>query len=253
MPLTLAMEDDRAAMPSGFPSVLPSIIPSAQRSLSPTLSPPGTHGPPSPALLPNEDEDVVWEEDGKPMKPPGTPSAVLAAAAAPRLSINANGSGITAFHALAAYLEEQHQRSEYALRQAHALMNEMRMEQQREMNNLSQELRSLHALQLEHAKISVSEASKRHSESVSLDQRVKGLDHRMAEVDEAMTFCKDTLYSVLTANHGAAGLPQQQPAKTRGPREGNKVMLKPIRQMMMGGTKPPWNASAHVEFDPAFD
>ena len=61
------------------------------------------------------------------------------------------------------------------------------------------ELRELRELQVQHARVSYSEAAKRQSESVNLDLRVKELNGRLEEVDEQMVFHKDTLYSVLTS------------------------------------------------------
>lgn len=135
-------------------------------------------------------------------------------------------------HALALYLDEQQKRSEVASRHASETMREVGEQQARDSSRLSTELRQLHALQLQQAKVALDEASKRHSEISALDRRVTSLASTMADMESHMEFVKDTLYSVLTTGQGGslARNPSNKP---------QQKFLKPIKQ----SKATPWNAS----------
>lgn len=123
-----------------------------------------------------------------------------------------------ALHALGAFLERQQQVNRWEMQRLMDALSEARNSSSREIGQVSSDMRSLRDLQLEHAKLAYSEASKRQRDAVDLDQRVTALTERLAEADQQMAYLKDTLYSVLTIGQGG---PIKAPP--------SKKVLKPIK------------------------
>jgi len=107
-----------------------------------------------------------------------------------------------ALRALGGFLEAQQQQNDWAMQRALALHEEIKSSSNSETRRLGSDMHALRELQLEHAKLAYAEASKRQSDAVNLDARVIQLTSRVAEMDEQMTFVRDTLYSVLTSGQG---------------------------------------------------
>ena len=118
------------------------------------------------------------------------------------------------------------------MRQMHGMLEETKMQTAREVSRLSAEMRQLHKLQLEHASLSLADATKRQGDANHLDTQVLHLATRLKEVDEQCFFLKDTLYSLLAVSSGKDGLPKVPP--------GSKKPLRPLKAALTA----PWSSVA---------
>ena len=160
--------------------------------------------------------------------PPGT-----AMTHASGSSLLGGGSGSSAaLHALGAYLEGQQRRSDWAVRRVYEMLEESRASSKADAERLSSEMRELHRLQLEHASLSLADATKRQSDANHLDDQVAKLASRLKEVDEQCFFLKDTLYSLLTVGAGKDGMPKTQAIAA------SKKPLKPLKAALTA----PWSS-----------
>ena len=188
---------------------------------------------PSPELIPTHHDPIVEGVTD------ATPSFAPSVAYSERSESVAGGEQprSTALHALGVFLEKRIRTNESALQRAMDAHAETQALSNSHVLRVLTELRELRELQVQHARVSYSEAAKRQSESVNLDLRVKELNGRLEEVDEQMVFLKDTLYSVLTSGQGAV---------IKAPQKNNKpARFPPIKQIKH--TKSPFDAAG---FDP---
>lgn len=231
----------------------------ASRSESPVLGGPARSSAPSPDLDPPQsagsDHGGALELPpplppiGAPPPPPAsmrapvtlTPAALPADPAAeppPRTALTVHsdggstsaGGGSAAVHALGAFLEAQQRRSDWAVRRVYEMVQETKGFTKAESARLTSEMKELHRLQLEHASLSLADATKRQSDANHLDAQVASLAARLKEVDEQCFFLKDTLYSLLTVGSGKDGMPKA-PAVSKKP-------LRPLKAALTA----PWNS-----------
>ena len=143
--------------------------------------------------------------------------------------------GSTALHALGAFLDRQSAQSQAAVRETREQAEGLAAAARAETARLEREVRELQAMQLEHARISYADATKRTSDAASVDSRLSLLHERLAEVDEQCSFLKDTLYSLVASSTGLAGPPKAPPSKK---------FLKPVKASgRHAAASVPWNAA----------
>lgn len=153
----------------------------------------------------------------------------------PDVVAHASQSQSSSLQALCAFLEEQRRSNDVALRTLSASHAEVQSTTSAETQRLSDEVRLMRELQLEHARIAYEEAAKRQGDAVNLNARVVQLTDQLADSEEQVAYLKEMLYSMLTS--GQSG-PIKPPA--------SKKILKPIKPTRSTPATP-WNLAA----DPA--
>ena len=181
------------------------------RAASPELTPPETAAPPAEEAPPSPSLDDSLALGGEPRS--------------------------VALHALGSWLDAQQRATAASLRRVAEAHADAHSATTAESHTLRDELHSLHDLQLEHARIALSEASKRQGEASAFERQLASVTARLAEVDEQMVYVKDMLYSVLASGQGAGTI--KAPSS-------KKLKLNPIRDRSRPSTVNP----SFVRFDP---
>jgi len=142
------------------------------------------------------------------------------------------GPGSAALQALGKVLDTQFAANGEGVRRLRVELSDVRHVVSSETSRLEGGLQRLQELQLDHARASYVEATRRESDTSKMEEQLRTVTERLKEVDEQCYFLKDTLYSILTSR-GSSGI-QVPPLPGKKP-------LKPLKGTPSATA--PWNTA----------
>jgi len=144
--------------------------------------------------------------------------------------------GSIALQALGKVLDTQFTRTGGSVHRLARELSDVRSVISSTTTRLDGNLKQLQQLQLEHARNSLAESTKRENDGGRLEDQLRSMNERLQEAEEQCFFLKDTLYSILTSRSSTG---MQVPPLT------SKKPLKPLKgtPSSVERSTAPWNTA----------